>query len=209
MEGRRMGIRLSYEHCRKQDRGQGQRNRTNQHLAGAFHDPTGKTLLVTAPAMAPSGRQDHQPVGLIFAPLALQHRQPPPVQMIWIVHEQERRSEARSKWRVWLAPGWSGGGQSGAPGLVKTNRGDRHITSNVRCPRAHRDLYCHLILGRPSNGKRLAMSSAGCIPSRSQHVGCWRGCPMPVCEVLHTRQNDAAPQRCTSWPPPSETWPGT
>src|SRR5262249_47747480 len=41
MEGRRMGIRLSYEHCRKQDRGQGQRNRANQHLAWAFHDPTG------------------------------------------------------------------------------------------------------------------------------------------------------------------------
>jgi hypothetical protein len=71
-----MGIRLSYEHCRKQDRGQGQRNRANQHLEGAYYDPTGKTLLVTAPAMAPSGRQDHQPVSLIFAPLALQHRQP-------------------------------------------------------------------------------------------------------------------------------------
>jgi hypothetical protein len=28
--------------------------------------------------------------------------------MIWIVHEQERRSEARSKWRGLLAPGWSG-----------------------------------------------------------------------------------------------------
>jgi len=66
-----MGIRLSYEHCRKQDRGQGQRNRANQHLAWAFHDPTG-----TVPAMAPRGRQDHQRVSLIYAPLALQHRQP-------------------------------------------------------------------------------------------------------------------------------------
>src|SRR5215470_19719974 len=71
MEGRRMGIRLSYEHCRKQDRGRGQRNRANQHLAWAFQDPT-----ATARAMAPRGRQDHQPVSLIFAPLALQHRQP-------------------------------------------------------------------------------------------------------------------------------------
>src|SRR5215467_9922058 len=94
MEGRRMGIRLSYEHCRKQDRGQGQRNRANQHLAWAFQDPTG-----TAPAMALAVRQDHQPISLIFAPLALQHRQPLAGPTIWIVHEQERRSEAaRSKW---------------------------------------------------------------------------------------------------------------
>src|SRR5262249_48907550 len=81
-----------------------QRNRAKQHLAGAFHDPTGKTLLVTAPAIAPSGRQDHRPVGLTFAPLMLQHRQPQPVPTIWIVHEHERRSEARSKWCVLLAP---------------------------------------------------------------------------------------------------------
>src|SRR6516164_2507301 len=100
MEGRRMRIRLSDEHCRKQDRGQGQRNRANQYLAWAFHDPTG-----TVPAMAPRGRQDHQPVSLIFAPLALQHRQPLTGPTIWTVHEQERRSEAaRSKWRVLLAP---------------------------------------------------------------------------------------------------------
>jgi hypothetical protein len=48
VKGLRMGIRLSYDQRRKQDRGQGQRNRANQHLAGAFHDPTGKTLWATA-----------------------------------------------------------------------------------------------------------------------------------------------------------------
>src|SRR5262249_44033538 len=73
----------------------------------------------------------------------------------------------------------------------------RHITSNVRSQRAHRDLCCHLILGYPGNGKRVATSSAGCTPLATS-VGCWRGCPMPVGEVLHRSQGkiDAAPAVC-------------
>src|SRR5262249_48169767 len=43
---------------------------------GRINTSRGLFMIRPAPrAMAPRGRQDHQPVSLIFAPLALQHRQ--------------------------------------------------------------------------------------------------------------------------------------
>ena len=102
-----MGIRLSYKRCRKQDRGQGQRNGANQHLARAFHDPTGKTRLVTAPATARSARHDHQPVNLIFTPLALQHRQPVPSQRfrLYMSRSGEARRRAQNGAFCWRRKG--------------------------------------------------------------------------------------------------------
>jgi hypothetical protein len=96
---------------------------------------------------------------------------------------------------------------------IRRHRSSAFLRQSTRCRRELRpqtppgfrgpasglELCCHLILGHPSNGKSVASSSVWLHPSRSQHGGCWRGCPMPVCEVPHTSQGKMTqPQPCAS-----------
>src|SRR5262249_50214860 len=77
----------------------------------------------------------------------------------------------------------------------------RHITSNVRSRRAHRDLCCHLILGHPANGKRVATSSAGCTPLAASM---WDAGAVVPCQCVtyftHLKAKLTQPRPCASWP---------
>src|SRR5262249_38917309 len=44
------------------------------------------------------------------------------------------------------------------------------VSGGMRAPRPHGELCCNDILATPIKGKPVATSSAGCTPSRSQHV---------------------------------------
>src|SRR5262249_32451421 len=77
--------------------------------------------------------------------------------------------------------------------LVRPARGQRlgrrqvPDTSPAKCSAGeHTVIYvANSFLATPAWRCRYVMS--WCTPSiRSYHVGWWRGCPMPVCEVLHT-----------------------